>query len=77
MKEVRASMDARHRDIIGAALALLGAGYAGMLLLLGTSSGLGWKLLVGLFVLAVIIDNLWLLLGKERLTSRSVRSRRD
>jgi len=70
-------MDARRRDIIGAALALLGAGYVGMLLLLGISSGLGWKLLVGLFVLAVVIDNLWLLLGKERLTTRIVRSRRD
>lgn len=70
-------MDARRRDIIGAALALLGAGYAGLLLLLGTSSGLGWKLLVGLFVLAAIIDNLWLLLGRERLTSRIIRSLRD
>lgn len=69
-------MRPRQRDVLGGVLAFGGAGFVGVLLLTANAPGIMWRLALGFLVLLVIIDNVLLLLGKERWSARFLKSRR-
>ena len=51
-------MRSRQRDILGAALAICGATFVGVLILVGRAPGIWWRVGFGVVVLVEIADNL-------------------
>jgi hypothetical protein len=70
-------MSTRQREIVVALLALCGSTFIGVLLITASAPGVAWRVALGVVLVVVIIDNLWLLLGRERWISRFLRFKRS